>query len=195
MAKHKRRSFFIDKQIQTKYIILTILLLLLYTFLFAVILFLPYIIPLSFDYPIEEQTRAARMLLNLHASVWPALGVVILIMSALSIFVTHKIAGPVYRFKKDLAEVSAGNLDITIKLREKDDLKDLAEDLNAMIKELRVFVQTLQGNDEAMLLCINELEDQVKNNKISSEAGQELIDTIQENRANIAQVLEKYTKK
>jgi len=194
MAKSKRKRYFIDRKIQTKYIVLTILLLLLYTFLFAVILFLPYIIPLSLDYPIEEQTKAARMLLNLHTSVWPALGVVILIMSALSIFFTHKIAGPVYRFKKDLAEVSAGNLDITIKLREKDDLKDLAQDLNLMIKELRVFVQTLQGNDEAMLSCINELEDQIKDNKISSEAGRELIDTIQANRANIAQVLKKYTK-
>ena len=194
MAKYMRKRFFIDKKIQTKYIILTILLLLIYTFLFAVILFLPYIIPLSFDYPIEEQTKAARMLLNLHQSVWPALGAVILIMSTLSIFITHKIAGPVYRFKKDLAEVSAGNLDITIRLREKDDLKDLAEDLNLMIKELRVFVNTLQGNDQAMLSCVNELEDQIKNNKISSEAGRELIDTIQENRANIAQVLEKYTK-
>ena len=194
MAKHKRRRFFIDKQIQTKYIVLTILLLLLYTFLFVVILFLPYIVPLSFDYPIEEQTKAARMLLSLHTSIWPALGAVTLIMSALSVFVTHKIAGPVYRFKKDLAEVSAGNLDITIKLREKDDLKDLAEDLNLMIKELRTFVQTLQGGDKAMLSCINELEDQIKDNKISSEAGQELIETIQKNRANFAQVLEKYTK-
>ena len=107
---------------------------------------------------------------------------------------SNRIAGPVYRFKKVLAEISGGNLDITIRLREKDDLKDLAEDLNLMIKELRVFVQTLQGNDEAMLSCINELEDQIKNNKIGSEAGRELIETIQANRANIAQVLKKYTK-
>jgi methyl-accepting chemotaxis protein len=104
-------------------------------------------------------------------------------------------AGPVYRFKKDLAEVSAGNLDITIRLRDKDDLKDLAEDLNLMIKELRGFVNTLQGSDTVMSSCINELEDQIKNNKISSETGKELIDTIQANKADIAQVLEKYTKR
>ena len=123
MAKFKRRKYFIDKQLQTKYLVLTILLLAIYTFLFVVILIFPYIVPLTFDAPLEEQAEAARMLLTLHKSIWPALGAVILIMSSVSIFITHKIAGPVYRFKQTLAEISGGNLDVSIKLRDKDDLR------------------------------------------------------------------------
>lgn len=193
MAKFKRKRYFIDKQLQTKYIVLTIMLLLIYTFLFVVILIFPYVIPLTFDSPVEEQVKAARMLLTLHKAIWPALGAVMLIMGTASIFITHKIAGPVYRFKRVLAEISSGNLNISIKLRDKDDLKDLAEDFNLVIGELRDFVKTLQGDHETMSLCIKKLEDQIENNQISDEAGRELIEKMQANRERITQALDKYS--
>lgn len=194
MVPFYKRIYFIEKQLQTKYIVLTILLLLLYTLLFVVILIFPYIIPLTYDAPIEEQAKAARMLLALHKSIWPALAAVILIMSSTSIFITHKIAGPVYRLKKILAEISGGNLDITIRLRKRDDLKDLAEGLNLVIDDFRGVVEILQGNDETMLSCINELEDQIKNDQINNETGRALIERMQTNRKNTAQVLDKYSK-
>jgi len=192
MQAYKRRHYFIDKKLQTKYMILTILLLLVYTFLFVIILFLPYIIPLEFGYPIEEQTRAAKMLLALHKSVWPAIGMVILIMGILSIFITHKVAGPVYRFKKALAEIAAGNLDLTVKLRKYDDLQDLAADMNAVIEELREFVQALKGDDQTMSACIQQLEEQIRNNTINAVSGRELIDRMRASRENIARALDKY---
>ena len=194
MAKFKRTRYFIDKQLQTKYIVLTIMMLMLYTLLFVVILLFPYIVALSSDAPLAEQTEAAKTLLVLHGSIWPALGVVILIMSALSIFITHKMAGPVYRFKQTLAEITRGNLDVSIKLREKDDLKDLAEEFNMVISELRGVVTNLRGDYETMSSCINDLENQIKNNQIDNEAGRALIEKIQTRRENIAQTLDKYSK-
>ncbi len=194
MAEHKRKKYFIEKKLQSKYILISVLFLLIYTMLFIVILFTPYILPFYFDFPLEERIVAARGLLSLHQSVWPALGVVILIMGGLSIFVTHKIAGPVYRFKKTLAEISGGNLDVVIRLRKRDDLKDLAEDLNLMIREMRLMVETLQVDRDTMSSCITELEDQVANNKISSEVAVELVRKMQLNRENISQVLDKYSR-
>ena len=179
MAKFRRRKHFIDKSLQTKYLVLTILMLLIYTFLFVVILIFPYVVPLSADYPIEEQAKAARMLLALNKSIWPALGTVIVSMSVVSVFITHKIAGPVYRFKQVLGEVASGNLDISIKLRGHDDLKELAEDLNGTIGELRRLTQALRGGRETFSSFIDELNEQVKNNQISNEVGNELIGKIQ----------------
>jgi methyl-accepting chemotaxis protein len=194
MAIFQRRRYFIDKQLQTKYVILTILLLLIYTFLFVVILIFPYVVPLAFDYPVEEQAKAARMLLTLHKSIWPALGAVMLIMGTASIFITHKIAGPVYRFKQVLAEIYSGNLNVSIKLRNRDDLKDLAEEFNKVISELRGVVETLQGGHETISSCIVELEDQVKNNPISDETRQALIQKMQTSKQSIAEVLDKYSR-
>lgn len=193
MGRYKRRQYYIDKKLQTKYALLTILLLMIYTLLFAIILFTPYILGLSSNNTIEEQTRAARTLLNLHASVWPALGVVIVFLSGISVFITHKIAGPVYRFKKVLSEVADGNLDIAIKLRKRDDLQDLAEDMNGIIGELRNFVQVLQENHETMSTCIDELEDKINSNQISSETGNELINKLSASEQKTAEALQKYS--
>jgi methyl-accepting chemotaxis protein len=189
MLKLLRRRYFIDKPLQTKYLVLTLLLLVIYTLLFVLILIFPYVVPLSANAPIEEQVKAARMLLALDQSIWPALVVVMLIMGITSIFITHKIAGPVYRFKQDLAEVFRGNLDISIRLRKKDDLKDLADSLNALIGELRVCVQTLRDDQDAISKYIQELENLPRN-----ETGQELIDKMQARTEKINQVLNKYSK-
>ena len=194
MAKFKRRRYFIDKQLQTKYIILSVIMLLVYTMLFVAILLSPYIIALTFDAPIAEQTEAAKTLLILDASIWPALGIVIFIMSSLSIFITHKIAGPVYRFKKVLAEISGGNLDVLIKLRDKDDLKDLAEEFNLVIGDLRGLVATLRDDYETVSSCINELEEKIKKDQISKEDGKALIEKMQASKESLEKALNKYSK-
>ena len=133
------------------------------------------------------------MLLTLHKSIWPALGAVILIMSSVSIFITHKIAGPVYRFKQTLAEISGGNLDVSIKLRDKDDLKDLAEEFNLVIGDLRGFVSTLRDDYETMSSCINELEEKIKKNQVSNADGKALIEKMQASKDGIAKALNKYS--
>lgn len=193
MKPYKRRHFFIDKKLQTKYALLTVILLFVYTGLLVVSIFLPYILPLEMGGTIEEQTKAARMLLSLHKSVWPAIGLSILVMSGLSIFITHQMAGPVYRFRKVLAEISAGNLDLNIKLRKNDDLQDLASDMNAVIGELREFVQTLKSDHEIMSSCIQSLEEQIRNKTIDDTSGRDLISRMQERRENIARALDKYS--
>ena len=192
MAKYKRTRYFIDSKLQTKYFLLSVMMLVLYTMFFVAILFTPYIVPLYFGYPLQDQTQAARMLLSLHKSIWPALGVVILVLSALSIFITHKIAGPVYRFRKVFAEVSKGNLNITVRLRKRDEFKDLAEELNMVIGELRACVETLRGGHETVAACISELEKQLSEKQISSETGLELIARLQAGRENWAHILDKY---
>jgi methyl-accepting chemotaxis protein len=193
-SKWTKRKYFVDKRLQTKYALLTVLLLLIYSLLFALILFTPYIFKLETGATLEEKAAAARMLLELHESVWPALGTVVAILGVVSIFVTHKIAGPVYRFKKDLSEVCAGNLDISFKLRRRDDLKDLAESLNMVIAELRTCVHTLQQDHASRSACIAELEAQVRDNKIDSEAARGIIEMLQKNSQQTAKAIEKYNR-
>jgi len=55
----------------------------------------------------------------------------------ITLFVSHRIAGPMYRLEKDIAEVAKGNLNVTFHVRKKDELQDLAGALNQMVKSLR----------------------------------------------------------
>ncbi|PKK86432.1 MAG: hypothetical protein CVT48_01135 [Thermoplasmata archaeon HGW-Thermoplasmata-1] len=53
------------------------------------------------------------------------------------IYLTHKIAGPLYRFEKSMGAVGRGDLTHVVKIRRGDELKDLEAAMNGMIKNLR----------------------------------------------------------
>jgi len=50
----------------------------------------------------------------------------------ITLFTSHRIAGPLYRIQKDLEELSRGNLNVSFNLRKNDEIKVLAETLNDM---------------------------------------------------------------
>ena len=54
-----------------------------------------------------------------------------------SIIFSHRIAGPLPKIYKALANIGEGNFDIKITLRKHDELRDLADVINAMAKKLR----------------------------------------------------------
>jgi methyl-accepting chemotaxis protein len=188
----KRKNYFIEKKFQTKYLLLTIIMLLAYTLLFVTIIFAPYMLKLYLNYPLTEKAEAAKVLLLLHGTVWPWIGGVILFFGAVSIFISHKIAGPLFRMKKTLSQVTEGNLNASIKLRKWDDLKDLADHINLLIEQLRDFVITLRSDYDLLSEYIRELEHQVDSKVISEASGREIIKKVQESRKNIEAVLEKF---
>ncbi|MDD9301718.1 MAG: methyl-accepting chemotaxis protein [Desulfobacter sp.] len=61
-----------------------------------------------------------------------------------TLLVSHKIAGPMYRFEADIQRVARGDLKFRIQIREKDQFQDLAVSLNQMIKALHLKVLILK---------------------------------------------------
>jgi methyl-accepting chemotaxis protein len=61
----------------------------------------------------------------------------IFIVAFICIFVTHTIAGPVYRMERVARNIGDGDLTHFIKLRPKDELKDLADTMNEMTMGMR----------------------------------------------------------
>lgn len=52
------------------------------------------------------------------------------------LFISHKMAGPVYRIKKTLSEINEGNIkleDVKFQLRQRDELHDLVDALNEFL--------------------------------------------------------------
>jgi methyl-accepting chemotaxis protein len=193
MNIQKRRTYYIEKKFQTKYILLTIFLLLTYTLAFIIIIFSPYILTLYFDfYSLSEKAEAARTLLILHGRVWPGIAGIILLFGALSIFITHKIAGPLYRLKKNISEIINGNLDVKVKLRKNDDLKDLAEHVNMLAEELKTFVNTVKVDYDLLSEYILELEREIDAKMITEESGRKIIKKVQNSRKNIDTALNKF---
>ncbi|MFN3480951.1 MAG: HAMP domain-containing protein [Thermodesulfovibrionales bacterium] len=63
----------------------------------------------------------------------------------MSLFLSHRIAGPLYRFEKSIEEIIKGNLSFRIKLRKKDEAKELAEAINRMIETLSSYLSQIRA--------------------------------------------------
>lgn len=192
MSRYKRRRFFIDKQFQTKYILLVIFMLLLYTLLFVGFLFIPQLLPFIFSSPLEEQAKAAEILLLYHKNVWPAVFIVIPLFGFFSIFITHKIAGPVYRLKTRLQQMTEWDLDTKVTLRKGDDLQELADYVNILSVELKEFATALKGNYDTLSCNIDEIQQQIETGRLDAANGRELISRLDDSRKNISATLDRF---
>jgi len=65
----------------------------------------------------------------------------------LGLVASHRIAGPIYRFKKAMKEVAAGSQNVRIKLRDKDQLKDVADVFNEMMDALTIDQNEIEEDD------------------------------------------------
>ncbi len=77
------------------------------------------------------------------------------------IFLSHRIAGPVYRFEKALGEIGKGDLTYRFKIRRLDDLKELADCINELTNTLDIRVGIIKAG-------INELSKEVGSEKLSA---------------------------
>ncbi|MEW6071987.1 MAG: hypothetical protein AB1726_05230 [Planctomycetota bacterium] len=64
-------------------------------------------------------------------------GMILPLITAVGIFITHRIAGPVYRFEQHLGQVARGEDPGPCRLRRGDELQDLCEVLNQALEVWR----------------------------------------------------------
>ncbi len=137
MVINRRRNYLIHKKLQFKYAALTIALLLLYTLLLLSAIFVP---PAAIFYstslPLSVRAEAADAFILLNNYIWPGIAAIILLFGAISIFVTHKVAGPFFVMTRAMRDIMQGDLKARITLRKRDDLSELAEAVNHMTEKL-----------------------------------------------------------
>jgi len=130
---YKRRNIFIKKDFQGKLILGYFLFVMGGCLLFIILLGIISADTLTISYSnhdLQMGQTPIMLLKNVIAANWIFLiiGGSLLILAAMMI--THRIAGPLFRFEKALDNMIAGNLNDIIHLREHDEGKDLAEKIN-----------------------------------------------------------------
>ena len=193
MKTNARKHYFINKKLQLKYIILTMSLLVLFTLILLSIIIAPYVIALFSDIPLSRQNEAAAFLLTLHNnSIWVGTSLTILLFGILSIFITHKIAGPLVRFERLAESISDGNMTIRVKLRKGDDLHELAEDFNQMADKLESLLINIDTEHKKLSSHITDLRRELTARSISEQTVQELATKIDADKDDINKILETY---
>lgn len=154
MAQHyKRRNIFIKKDFQGKLILGYFLFVAGGCLLFILLLGLFSADSMTISYSNHDlqlgQTPIVLLKKVLAAHwVFLVLGTVFLVITAM--FITHRIAGPLFRFEKALDSMLDKRLDDTIFLRSKDEGKDLAVKINAFNEDLSISLKNLQAHSEAI---------------------------------------------
>ena len=97
-----------------------------------------------------EKQRVAEVLLFFHEQLWLPLVAVFLLLTVHSLSVSHRIAGPLYRFRAVYKAMGEGDLAIRANIRKHDYLHTDAKALNEMIGALETRIRNL--GDQAQRL-------------------------------------------
>ena len=90
------------------------------------------------DSGVESDKLVIRQQRAMMVGVVGGLGVLVVLMAILGIYVTHKVAGPVYKMKLLLRQVGSGKLNFwTGTLRKGDELQDFFEEFQDMVEKLK----------------------------------------------------------
>ena len=76
---------------------------------------------------------------------------IILLTIVVALLISHKLAGPLFRFQKELREIGEGNLTQVIKLRKNDQVKAMADSLNQMRTDLQNKILAIKEEVEQII--------------------------------------------
>lgn len=79
------------------------------------------------------------------------LGLVAVAVFFTTMYISHKIAGPLFRFEADIREFGKGNLTTRVALRQDDQVSDVAEALNEMAENIHNKIVEIQKNTEVAI--------------------------------------------
>lgn len=162
---YKRRRILIDR-LQWKLLAITLVYLAATAVMFAATMFAPLIWELQSNEPGVEQATVATEFLALHQRFWPALIVTFAALSLHSVFTSHRIVGPLYRFRVIFAEVAAGNLVPWTSLRRRDFLVPEAQALNDMVVSLRDHISRIATQQGEAKRCMAGIERALRTNSV-----------------------------
>jgi methyl-accepting chemotaxis protein len=149
----RRKNYFIKRELQGKYIFRFFIFVIVGSLFFTMILGL-----LSFDTmtivynnsSLQVGKTPIVLLKEILRAHWIFIVTVGVFVVFSSMFLTHRFAGPLYRFEKSVEEMTRGNFAFEIKLRSKDEAKELAEMINTFnmtlssrLKEIRDIAEDL----------------------------------------------------
>lgn len=145
---YKRKQYFIKKDYQFRFVMKFCLVVLVGAIISTGVLFL-----LSQGTLTSSFENSRLIIKNTSIAILPAviltniITIVLVSMATIVVvlLISHKIAGPMFRFEKELKEIGQGDLTKKITLRKKDQITDMAGSLNNMTARLHDKVLAIQS--------------------------------------------------
>lgn len=147
-ASSKRRNYFIDKNFQVRFISRFCLLVVFGGFMTIGIMYLlgkQSTTVSILDSRVVVRSTADFLLPILIQTFLIVVIIVGLAMIAVTLLASHKIVGPLYRFRKIMQALKAGDFSVNVNIRNNDQLQSTANEFNLMIEKLRDQINLIKG--------------------------------------------------
>jgi len=114
---------------------------------FFVVLFGPLVAVLAdASTTVSQREAASHQMLILEERVWFVVPVLIALCIFHSALISHRIAGPLVRFKRIFADLAEGDLSMDVRVRQHDYLQEEAELMTEMVNSLGSRVQSIRDD-------------------------------------------------
>jgi len=125
----------------------------------------------------HEREVVSGVLSKINLQLWPRLFILLILIGFLALFVSHRIAGPVYHFQKVLREAEKGNFSPAIHLRKTDEFKELSEDFNLFFGTMSSQLNKIKASLDALQLDVSNMQSRIQ--KASFSGKEEVLGNIQ----------------
>ena len=182
---YRRKQYFIKKGFQLNFSIRFLALILIEAVLIAAFFWYMSLNTLTTGYE-GAQLRIESTSDYFFPSFFMSNLIVVLIVGVIGIIglilISHKIAGPLYRFEKGVTEVSKGDLSYRFRTRKGDQLTELSESLNSLIAMMESKVEAMNLDVDDMMKVVEDIKlcstpDGVEDDKIE-QLSQEIIQRV-----------------
>lgn len=190
--KHSRRNYFIDKSFQAEFILKFCGLVVLGCVIFGALL---YIFSRS---TLTTSFENSRLVVKGTADyLFPGLlfaGVIVALVMAVAssivvLLMTHRVAGPVYRFEKYAEELGSGRLNSDLKIRKKDQFQNLVKSFNKMTHDLKTGLLKVNEVSDKLDKLIDELSDSSNNELLLKEDIKKIVSELKKDKQDLKKAL------
>jgi hypothetical protein len=147
----RRRTFVINRQLQFGILLTSLGYVAFLVVVVSFALFTPLVLQLRHpDDHSAATSDAALQILYLHKTYWLPVALTLLAIALHSVATSHRIAGPVYRFRRVFEAMRAGVVPGPVKLRKSDYFRPEMDSVNAMLDAWRGLITQVQRDSAAL---------------------------------------------
>jgi len=187
----KRKKYFINKELQGRFIFNYFILLTLGSILFIGIFsfFSSNTLSIVYEnYHLQLGTTPGILFKKILSTQWLFIVVGGIFICFITLRITHRVAGPFFRFEKTLDQMLDQNLDCSIYLRTKDEGKELAKKINTFNSQLSLELQVIHELNAKIGKSADKLQVEM-----TQEEMKELVETIKQSQEKIEIKINTYT--
>ncbi len=193
--QHKRRNYFINKEFQGRYIFNYFILATIGSVLFIGVFSLFSFNTLSIvydNYHLQLGVTPGILFRKILSAQWLFVVLGGAIVVVITLILTHRVAGPFYRFEKTLDEMVEGDISNKIVLRQKDEGKDLAQKINAFNYILGDKLSLIENFSANIAVSSLQLKQQLEDSTIDAQKYMPLLNEVLDSQRNIQTMINDY---